>query len=162
MPFVPTCLTCLCTLRAYVSSCLKLLRAYVPACPYFSRADVPSFFTCLRAYSHSQNILRLTSIPCIAVFLWIICRSSHRRCSLRKGVLRSFSFLIKLQVWGRSYEFCEVSKKTFFTEHLWASASVFDLSFHSISQNKPLLLKLHTSILSCGVLLFQLVPVQKQ
>ena len=71
----------------YVPSCLKL---NVPTCPYFSRAYVPSFFTCLRAYNHSQNILRLTSIPCIAVFLWIICRSSHRRCSLRKGVLRNF------------------------------------------------------------------------
>ena len=32
--------------------------------------------------------------------------------------------------------------------------AVFNLSFHSISQNKPLFLKLHTSILSCGVLLF--------
>ena len=70
-------------------TCLKLLRANVPTCPYFSRVYVPSFFTCLRAYNHSQSILRLTSVPCIAVFLWIICRSSHWRCSLRKGVLRS-------------------------------------------------------------------------
>ena len=152
------------------------LRAYVPPCPF-------PFFTCLRAYNHPQNILRLTSIPYIAVFLWIICRSSHRRCSLRKGVLRNFvkftgkhlcrSVLfnrseacnfVKKETLGQvfSYEFCEISKNTFFTEHLWATASVFDLSFHSISQNKPLLLKLHTSILSCGVLLFQLVHVQKQ
>ena len=36
-----------------------------------------------------------------------------------------------------SYESWEISKNTFFTEHLWATASVFDLSFHSISQNKP-------------------------
>ena len=71
-------------------TCLKLLRANVPTCPYFSRVYVLSFFTCLRAYNHSQSILRLTSVPCIAVFLWIICRSSHWRCSLRKGVLRSF------------------------------------------------------------------------
>ena len=76
-------------IRAYVPTCLKL-NYYVPTYPYFSRAYAPSFFTCLRAYNHSQNILRLTSIPCIAVFLWIICRSSHRRCSLRKGVLRNF------------------------------------------------------------------------
>ena len=27
--YVPMCLTCLCSLRAYVPSCLKLLRAYV-------------------------------------------------------------------------------------------------------------------------------------
>ena len=52
---------------------------------------MPSFFTCLRAYNHSQNILRLTSIPCIAVFLWIICRRSHQRCSLREDVLRNLS-----------------------------------------------------------------------
>ena len=55
----------------------------MPPCPF-------PFFTCLRAYNHPQNILRLTSIPYIAVFLWIICRSSHRRCSLRKGDLRNF------------------------------------------------------------------------
>ena len=46
------------------------------------------------------------------------------------------SFLIKLQAspWNFikkealaqvfSYEFCEISKNTFFTEHLWATASV--------------------------------------
>ena len=71
-------------------TCLKLIHTYVPTCLKLLRAYVSSFFTCLRGYNHSQNILRLTSIPCIAVFLWIICRSSHRRCSLRKGVLRNF------------------------------------------------------------------------
>ena len=30
VPFVPTCLPCLCALRAYVPSCLKLIGAYVP------------------------------------------------------------------------------------------------------------------------------------
>ena len=74
----------------YVSMRLTCLRAFVPQINTCLRAYVPLFFTCSRAYSHSQNILRLTSIPCIAVFLWIICRSSHRRCSLRKGVLRNF------------------------------------------------------------------------
>ena len=102
MPFVPTYLTYLCALRAYVPlchelicayvpTCFKLLRAYVPTCPYFSRAYVPSYFTCLRAYNHSENTFRLTSIPCISVFLWIICRGSHRRSSLRKGVHRNFA-----------------------------------------------------------------------
>ena len=61
-----------------------------------------------------------------------------------------------------SYEFCNFSKNTFFTEYLWATASVFDHSFHSISQIKALLLKLHTWILSCEVLLFLLEHVQKQ
>ena len=74
-------------------------------------------------------------------------RSSHQRCSVKKGVIRYFAkftgkhscqslFLIKLQtlpatllkketlVQVFSYEFCEISKNTFFTEHLWATASV--------------------------------------
>ena len=32
-----------------------------------------------------------------------------------------------------SCEFCEISKNTFFTEHLWASASVFLSSFSKIA-----------------------------
>ena len=68
-----------------------------------------SFFMYFRAYNHSQNILRLTSILALLFF-----------------------------------------------------SGLFDLSFHSKPQNKLLLLKLHTSILSRGVLLFQLVHVQKQ
>ena len=75
-----------------------------------------------------------------------IFRSSHQRCSLRKVFLeisqnsqentcvRVF-FLIKLQAsvckfvkkeaQVLSYEFCEISKNTFFTEYLWATASTF-------------------------------------
>ena len=41
-------------------------------------------------------------------------------------------------------------------------SGLFDLSFNSRPQNKLLLLRLHTSILSCGVLLFQLMHVQRQ
>ena len=70
-------------------------------------------------------------------------RSSHRSCSLRKGVLRNFVkfagkhlrqglILIKLdcnfikketlaQLF--SSDFCEISRNTFFTEYLWATAS---------------------------------------
>ena len=94
MPFVPTCLSCLRALRAYVPMCLKLVRVYVPPCLRALIFHVTTCLhvpTCLRAYNYSQNILRLTSVPCIAVFLWIICRGSHRRCSLRKGVLRNFA-----------------------------------------------------------------------
>ena len=66
-------------------------------------------------------------------------RSSHQRCSIRKGLLRNFakftgtcakvSFLIKLQEKKEtlarvfSCEFCEISKNTFFTEHLWLTVS---------------------------------------
>ena len=76
-------------------------------------------------------------------------RSSHRRCSIRKGVLRNFAKFagkdrrqslffnkdaglrlkacnfIKKEALARvfSCEFSETSKKTFFTEHFWATAS---------------------------------------
>ena len=63
-------------------------------------------------------------------------RSSHKRRSVRKGVLRNFAkftkftFLVKLQdeacnfikrrLWHRCFscEFCGIFKNTFFTEHL--------------------------------------------
>ena len=72
-------------------------------------------------------------------------RISHRRCSVRKGFLRNFAKLtgkhlcqslffnkvaaacnfIKKETLAQVFpcEFCEISKKTFFTEHLWATAS---------------------------------------
>ena len=76
-------------------------------------------------------------------------RSSHRRCSVRKVVLRNFAkftgkhlyqslFLnkaaglrpeacnfIKKETLAQVFfcEFCEISKNTFFIEHLWAIAS---------------------------------------
>ena len=89
--YVLTCLTCLWALRTYLPTCRKLLRDYMLTCLRFLRAYVPLFFTCLRAYvrlsiffhayvpswlklfrAHSENILRLTSVHCIAVSLWII------------------------------------------------------------------------------------------
>ena len=77
-------------------------------------------------------------------------RSSHRRCSVAKGVLRNFAKLtgkrqrqclffnkvagvadvtcnfIKKEILAQvfSFEFCEISKNTFFTENIWATASV--------------------------------------
>ena len=75
-------------------------------------------------------------------------RSSHGRCSVRKGVLRNFgkftgkytcarvSFSIKLQASACNFikkealaqvfscEFCKIFKNTFFIEHLWATASL--------------------------------------
>ena len=75
-------------------------------------------------------------------------RSSHRRCSVKKGVLRKFAkftgkhlcqslFLNKVagalkealaQVF--SCEFCEFSKNSFLTEHVWATASFFISIFY--------------------------------
>ena len=69
---------------------------------------------------------------------------SHRRCSLRKGVLRNFAKFIwkhlcqsyrseacnfiKKEILAQvfSCEFCEILKSTFYTEYLWATA--FDCS----------------------------------
>ena len=74
--YLPTCL------RAYVPLFFRSVRAlrgciyiyiyiyifhtYVPSC---LRALIFRVFTYLRTYKDSQNILRLTSILCIAVFL---------------------------------------------------------------------------------------------
>ena len=64
-------------------------------------------------------------------------RSSHRWCSIKKGVLKNFlkftgkhlchsRFFNKKDTLAQvfSCEFCEISKKTFLTKHLWATASV--------------------------------------
>ena len=75
---------------------------------FLSRAYVRSIFTCLRGLNHSQNILQLSSIPHIVVFLWII----------------------------------------------WP--------FIQFKTPKLLLIKLHTPILSWGVLLSHVVHAQRQ
>ena len=82
-------------------------------------------------------------------FYFTICRSSHRRCSVRKGVLRYFAkFIGKNQCQSLffnkvaglksatllketlaqmfSCEFCKIFRNTFCTEDLWATASIFD------------------------------------
>ena len=80
-------------------------------------------------------------------------RSSHRRYSVRKGVLRNFAIftgkhlcrslffnkvaalacktLFKKETLAQlfSSEFCETSKNTFFTERLYATASVVKLNW---------------------------------
>ena len=75
----------------------------------------------------------------------VFTRSSHRKCSVKKGVLKNFAkftgkhlcqslFLIKLYACNFikkeslaqifSYEFCEMSKNTIFTEHLQTTVFV--------------------------------------
>ena len=58
--------------------------------------------------------------------------SSHRRCSVKEGVLRNFAKFTGIhrkaslaQVFF--CEFCEISKNTFLTEHLRTAASVKNL-----------------------------------
>ena len=59
-------------------------------------------------------------VLCKKVFLEISQNSQENTCA-------RVSFLINLQAWGLaqvfSCEFCEISKNTFFTEHLWMTAS---------------------------------------
>ena len=50
-------------------------------------------------------------------------RISHQRCSMKKG-LRPATLFKKALAQVFSCEFCEISKNTFFTEHLWTTASV--------------------------------------
>ena len=92
---------------------------------------------------------RLKSSLLVGIMKRVKYRSSHQRCSVKKGVLRKFSkftgkhlcqshFLNKVtalrpeilfkketltQVF--SCEFCIISKNTFFTEHLWTTTSTY-------------------------------------
>ena len=72
--------------------------------------------------------------------------------NLQENICARVSFLIKLQVLAYnfieketlahvfSYEFCEISKNTFFIEHLWATASdkyfyiLFSIQINGIEQ----------------------------
>ena len=121
--YLLTCLTCLCASRAYVSSCLKLLRAFVPSCLKLLRPYVP---TCLYIFFMPT---RLRSIN----YFVPACAHSSRAyvpTTTHKIYWVSLLYLVLL----------------FFS---W----LFDLSFHSKPQKKLLLVKLHTPILSCRVLL---------
>ena len=76
-------------------------------------------------------------------FTWWIStsyKSSHRRCSVKKVFLEIwrniqentcvkvsfFNNFIKKETLAQMFscQFCEISKNTFFTEHLWTTASV--------------------------------------
>ena len=67
--------------------------------------------------------------------------------NLQENTCVTVSFLIKLQAFIKketlaqvfSCEFCEISKSTFFTEHIWATASEYyqlTVSFHQKSDVK--------------------------
>ena len=92
---------------------------------------------------------KLTFMGCLLkwVYLFHLYRSSHRRCSVKRDVLKNFTkftgihlcqslffnkvtggagnFIKKLTLAQVFFcEFCEIFKNTFFTEHLWTTASV--------------------------------------
>ena len=70
-----------------------------------------------------QKVLKLQSVDS----LWSG-KSIHRRCSLRKDVLRNFAKFTGKQLCQSlaqmfSCEFCKISKNAFFTEYLLTTAS---------------------------------------
>ena len=103
--------------------------------------------------SFVQFCLILLPYPIVPLISAILHRSSHQRCSVRKGVLRNFAKFtgkrpcqslllnkvgacnsIKKETLAQvfSYEFCKSSKNTFFTEHLWATASACRASLNNL------------------------------
>ena len=67
------------------------------------------------------------------MFIMASIKYSHRRCSIRKGVLRNASAckFIKKEALTPvfSCEICEIFNSTCFTEHLWMTASVALIHF---------------------------------
>ena len=62
------------------------------------------------------------------IYLPVVYRSSPRRCSIKKDVLKNFIKLTgKHLCIGFFCAFCEISKNTFFTEHLWATDSACNM-----------------------------------
>ena len=96
-------------------------------------------------FSSSLKLKKNTIFIGLGIIIPIqIYRNSHQRCSVKKVVLRNFtkftgkhlcqslSFncrpqanFIKKETLAQvfSCEFCKISKNTFFTEHLWTTAS---------------------------------------
>ena len=82
-------------------------------------------------------------------------RSSHWRCSVRKGVLRNVVKFTEKHLWQSLFfnkfaglcnfikketlpqvffcEFCDISKNTFYTEHLWVTASDHCVKYRNIT-----------------------------
>ena len=85
--------------------------------------------TLLHRYNVQRTEAATRGVLCKKVFLEISQNSQENTCA-------RVSFLIKLQAQACNFikketlaqvfscEFCEVSKNTFFTEHVWATASV--------------------------------------
>ena len=57
-----------------------------------------------------------------------ISRSSHQRCSMKKGVLRNFT-----KFTGK-----HLCRSLFFTEHLWTTASEFPRMSSELRKTNPL------------------------
>ena len=111
------------------------------------------FFSSLRRSLRAFSNAILKNTPDIKSSCGNSFRSSHQRCSVKKVFLEisqnsqestcaRVSFLIKLLFFLKketlaqvfSCEFYEISKNTFFTEHLWTTSSVLYL-FQMILSN---------------------------
>ena len=99
------------------------------------------------------HILKKSCEVLLLILLSILFRNSQQRCSVRKGVLRNLAKFtekhlyqslfyekvaglpeacnfIKIETLAQVFpcEFCEVSKNTYFTEHLWETVSICSIS----------------------------------
>ena len=70
-------------------------------------------------------------------------RSSHQRCSIKKGVLKNFAkfifaTLLKKRLWHRCFpvNFAKILKTPFLTEHLWTTVSVYQTTNHTYIYGK--------------------------
>ena len=89
------------------------------AIQYYDFAQPTSFLTAARN-SLQELYFQKTKRPS---------RSSHRRCSVRKSFLGNFA-----KFTGKHLSLHEISKNTFFTEHLWSTASGLAVQPHLVFQ----------------------------
>ena len=105
-------------------------------------------------YHNNSSYISFINTFCSAslstIYVKIVSRSNHHRCSIKIGVLKNFAkfsgkqlsqslffnkvaglgstTLLKNRLWHRlcffSCKFCEIFKNTFFIEYLWTNASL--------------------------------------
>ena len=110
-----------------VSGLHLLLIVYI-AFKYLFNSEFSRHVHILVMFSIVKVIVLGSHIKQMSLCEHIKIRSSQQRCSVRKGVLTELSLrpstlLKKTLTKVFSCEFCEIYKNTFFTEHLWATAS---------------------------------------
>ena len=150
-----------------------LIAVFLPASPFIAPSPFINFgdFCQPPRLLHTPRLLfwpKFASLPVYSALSFylklessLLVRSSHMRCSARrKNVLRNFAeftgkllcqslFLkktfIKKQTLAQvfSFEFCEISKSTFFTEHFWTVASFK-------REKRENQLKFHVFTILCG------------
>ena len=140
VPCVPMRLTCLRACLPQITTCVCAFVPQIATCPYFSRVHVPSFFTCLRTY--------------LPIYIF------HAQTPSCLKLLHTYvrSFFTCLRAYNHSQNILSFTS----VPCIAVFSRLFDLLFNSKPQNKLLLVKLHTPILSCVVLLSRPMHAQKQ